>query len=49
MMLAGMRRLALVAGAVLVAVVLFVLVVHTPPVRRMVPDEPSGIFRHAVG
>ena len=36
MMLAGMRRLALVAGAVLVAVVLFVLVVHTPPVRRMV-------------
>ena len=31
-----MKRLALVAGAVLLAVVLFVLVVHTPPVRRMV-------------
>src|SRR6267142_2100357 len=32
----GMRRLALVAGAGLVAVGLFVLVVHTPPVRRAV-------------
>jgi len=31
-----MRRLALVAGAVLVAAGLFVLVVHTPPVRRAV-------------
>ncbi|HYS26461.1 MAG TPA: hypothetical protein VEP46_12680, partial [Vicinamibacterales bacterium] len=31
-----MRRLALVAGAGLVAVGLFVLVVHTPPVRRAV-------------
>jgi translocation and assembly module TamA len=36
MMLAGMRRLALVAAAVLVAAGLFVLVVHTPPVRRAV-------------
>src|SRR5712691_7180260 len=36
MMLAGMRRLGLVAGAVIAAVALFVLVVHTPPVRRFV-------------
>ena len=36
MMLAGMRRLALVAAAVLVAAGLLVLVVHTPPVRRAV-------------
>ena len=32
----GMKRLGLVAGAVLVAAGLFVLVVHTPPVRRAV-------------
>ena len=31
-----MKRLALVAGAALVAIGLFVLVVHTPPVRRAV-------------
>src|ERR1700741_5520397 len=31
-----MKRLALVAGAALVAMGLFVLVVHTPPVRRAV-------------
>ena len=31
-----MKRLALVAAAVLVAVALFVLVVHTPAVRRLV-------------
>ena len=36
MMLAGIRRLALVAAVALVAVVLFVLVAHTPPVRRSV-------------
>src|SRR5712691_1179414 len=41
MMLAGMRRLGLVAGAVIAAVALFVLVVHTPPVRRFV-------LRHAI-
>ena len=35
-MRARMKRLALVAAAVLVAVGLFVLVVHTPPVRRPV-------------
>src|SRR2546426_5213412 len=33
-MMLGMRRLGLVAGAALVAIGLFVLVVHTPPVRR---------------
>src|ERR1051325_8155310 len=31
-----MRRLAITAAAVLIAVVVFVLVVHTPPVRRAV-------------
>src|SRR2546423_9294239 len=31
-----MRRLGLVAGAALVAIGLFVLIVHTPPVRRAV-------------
>src|SRR5205809_7447426 len=36
MMLAGIRRLALVAAAALVVVVLFVLVAHTPPVRGSV-------------
>src|SRR3954470_18648554 len=36
MMLANTRRLVLIAGAVLAAIVLFVFVVHTPPVRRAV-------------
>ena len=36
MFLAGMRRLVIAAAAVLIAVGLFVLVVHTPPVRRAV-------------
>ena len=36
MMLAGTRRLALTAAALVIAAGIFVLVVHTPPVRRAV-------------
>src|SRR6266850_7866031 len=36
MFLAGMRRLGIAAAAVVIAVALVVLVVHTPPVRRAV-------------
>ena len=42
MTLAGIRRLALAAAAVLIAVAVFVLVVHTPPVRR-------AVLRYAIG
>src|SRR3954468_5305275 len=35
-MILGMRRLAIVAAAIVVAICLLVLVVHTPPVRRAV-------------
>jgi uncharacterized protein involved in outer membrane biogenesis len=36
MMLAGMKRIGFVAGAVIVAAAVLALVVHTPPVRRVV-------------